>query len=149
MPLVDIHVFALTLPIIHGFLLAMCSNTCIFQGPVGSPIEVETEVRDSIRPPPADIVLSPQQQTEFQNDSLVTSQNLASQPPLYANVADENALAIISTPDDIRLIKHKNLVEALRKFQQIHRLSTDAPPPSTTSVIPQCFMPRLSSSFST
>ncbi|XP_050896764.1 predicted GPI-anchored protein 58 [Lathyrus oleraceus] len=35
------------------------------QGPLGSPIEVETEVRDSTEHPLADAALSPQQQTEF------------------------------------------------------------------------------------
>lgn len=113
-PPVDLHVFSLTLPIIHGFLLATCSNTCIFQGPVGSPIEVEAKFIDSTEPPPTDIVLSLQQQTEFQKDSPVTSKNPASPPPLDANVADENASANIQTPDYIRLIKHRSHVEDLK-----------------------------------
>ena len=41
------------------------------------------------------------------------------------------AMANLPTLGDIRLIKHWNPVEALRKLQQIRWLSTDAPPPST------------------
>lgn len=98
---------------------------------MGFPIEVETEVRDSTEHPPADVALRPQQQAEFQPDSPTTSQPPTSPTPPYANVDDENATASLPTPDDIRLIKYRNLVEALRKLQQIRRLSTYAPPLST------------------
>lgn len=46
-------------------------------------------------------------------------------------MADENASTIILTPNDIRTIKQRNPIEALRKLQQMCRLSTDVPPPST------------------
>lgn len=63
----------------------------------------------------------------------MTFQPPASPPPTDTNVADESLSASIPTPYDIRIIKHMNHVEALRKLQQIHRLSTDAPPSSTTA----------------
>lgn len=80
---------------------------------MGSPVEIEVEVRDSTEHPFADVVLSPQQQAEFQKDSPVTSQNHASPPPLDAHVANENALTRIPTPKDIRIIKQRNHVDAL------------------------------------
>lgn len=109
----------------------MWSNTSIFQGLVGSPIKVEVVARDMTEHPLADVVLSPQWQIEFQSGSVMTSQNPASLQPLDANVADENASTIILTSDDIRTIKQRNLIEALRKLQQICHFSIDAPPPST------------------
>lgn len=96
-----------------------------------SSIEVEVVVRDTTEHPPADVVLSPQWKTEFQSGSRVTSQNPASPPPLDANVANENVLTSILTPDGIRTIKQRNPIEALWKLQQIRHLSTDVPPSST------------------
>lgn len=99
-----------------GFFFAIWSNTFIFQGPVGSLIEVEVEIRDSTEHPPTDAALSPQQQAGFYNDSPVTSQPPISPPPTDINVVDENASASIPTLYDIRIIKHRNPVEALIKL---------------------------------
>lgn len=128
---------SILLPIIYGFPFVTWFNTSTFQGLAGSPIEVETMVRDTTEHPPTDVILSPQQQTEFQSGSLVAPQSPASPPTLDpSNVANESASTTILTPSKIRTIKQRNPVKALRKLQQILHFSTDAPPPSSTVVTP-------------
>lgn len=102
---------------------------------MGSPIEVETVVEDKTDHPSTDIVLSPQRQAEFQSASPVVPQSLISPPTLNSlNNINESVSTGVLTSGEIRIIKQRNPTEALRKLQQIRRLSTDAPPPFSTVV---------------
>lgn len=104
---------------------------------MASPISIETVVKDKTYHPSADNVLSPQWQAEFQSASPAAQQNHVSPPTLNPpNVVDESASTGVLTSSEIRIIKQRNPAKALRKLKQLLRLSTDAPPPSSTVVPP-------------
>lgn len=104
---------------------------------MGSRIEVEIAVKDKTDHPSTDVVPSPQWQTEFQSASPTVPQSLVSPPTLNPpNIVDESASINVLTSREIRIVKQRNPVKALRKLQQILRLSTDVPLPSSTIVPP-------------
>lgn len=47
------------------------------------------------------------------------------------NVVKESVSTRVLSSSEIRIIKQRNPAEALRKLQQLRRLSTDASPPSS------------------
>lgn len=93
--------------------------------------------KDKTDHPSAKAILSPQRQFEFQSASPVVPQSLVSPPTLNPpNVVDKSVSTRVLTSREIRVIKQRNPVEALRKLQQIRRLSTDTPLPSSTIAAP-------------
>lgn len=66
----------------------------------------------------AEVVLSPQRQTEFQCVSLEVQQNHVSQPTLNPpNMVDEGVSTSVLTSSEIRVIKQRNPTKALLKLQ--------------------------------
>lgn len=81
------------------------------------PTPVETVAEDRADNPTVDIVLSPQRQAEFRSVSPEVQQNPVSPPTLNPpNVVDEGVSTGVLTPSEIRIIKQRNLAEALRKL---------------------------------